>query len=86
MVLWLSISFCTNIFPLQDNPKLLNNESFKDNVALMNTTDLNPVIESAELLTVKEVVKPTTTKESVEVAVTVAQLPTTAPIEVSIRC
>lgn len=66
----------------QDNPKLLNNENFKDNVALINTTDLNPVIESAEVLTVKELVKPATTKDSVEVAVTVAQLPSTAPIEV----
>lgn len=68
---------------MQDNPKLLNNDTIKDNVALINTTDLNPVIESAEVLTVKEMVKPATTKDSVEVAVTVAQLPTTAPIEVS---
>lgn len=40
------------------------------------------MIESAEVMTIKEVVNPATTKESVEVAVTVAQLPSTAPIEV----
>lgn len=66
----------------KDNPKLLNNEGIKDTVALINTTDLSPVIESAEVMTIKEVVNPATTKESVEVAVTVAQLPSTAPIEV----
>ncbi|XP_047496022.1 UDP-N-acetylglucosamine--peptide N-acetylglucosaminyltransferase 110 kDa subunit-like isoform X4 [Penaeus chinensis] len=68
-----------------DNPKLLNNEGIKDTVALINTTDLSPVIESAEVMTIKEVVNPATTKESVEVAVTVAQLPTTAPIESMIQ-
>ncbi|KAG0718523.1 UDP-N-acetylglucosamine--peptide N-acetylglucosaminyltransferase subunit [Chionoecetes opilio] len=68
-----------------DNPKLLNNEKFKDTVALINTTDLNAVLESAEVLTVKEVVKPNTTKETVTVAVTVAQLSSTAPIESMIQ-
>ena len=42
-------------------------------------------MESAEVMTIKEVVQPATTKESLEVAVTVAQLPTTAPIESMIQ-
>lgn len=60
-----------------------NSSKLKDNIALINTTDLSPVIESAEVMTIKEVVKPATTK-SLEVAVTVAQLSSTAPIEVNI--
>ena len=50
----------------------------------MNTTDLSPVIESAEVLTIKEVVKPPTTNSTFEVSVTVAQLSSAAPIEVCI--
>ena len=60
----------------------VNSSKLKDNIALINTTDLSPVIESAEVMTIKEVVKPATTK-SLEVAVTVAQLSSTAPIEVN---
>ena len=60
----------------------MNSDAIKDNIALINTADLSPVIESAEVLTIKEVVKPTMSKEEVEVSVTVAQLPSVTPIEV----
>lgn len=60
-------------------------ENMKDTVALINTTDLSPVIESAEVMTIKEtVVKCITSKSNntpVDVAVTVAQLSTTVPID-----
>lgn len=61
---------------------MLNSDAIKDNIALINTADLSPVIESAEVMTIKEVVKPQTSKDEVEVSVTVAQLSSTAPIEV----
>lgn len=70
------------IFLLKDNPKLLNSDAIKDNIALINTADVSPVIESAEVMTIREVLKPETNRESLEVSVTVAQLSTTVPIEV----
>lgn len=54
-----------------------------DNVALINATDLSPVIELAEVKKITEVVIPSTTKP-VEVSLTIAQLPTTTPIETMI--
>lgn len=65
----------------------------KDTVALLNTTDLSPVIESTELMRVSEIVKVSSgingspngsDKESevIEVAMTVAKLSSTSPIQV----
>ncbi|CAL4122228.1 unnamed protein product, partial [Meganyctiphanes norvegica] len=70
--------------------KNLLGKNMKDNIALINTTDLSPVIESAEVMTIKEtVVKVSSSKSSsdipVTVAVTVAQLTSTGPIESMIQ-
>jgi len=65
-------------------------EHMKDTVALINTTDLSPVIESAEVMTIKETVVKIKTSSStndtpVEVAVTVAQLTSSDPIDSMIK-
>lgn len=62
-------------------------EPIKDTVALLNTADLSPVIESTELMRVAEIIKTSNgdneLSENIEVSVTVAQLSSTAPIQVT---
>lgn len=74
-------------------------EPIKDTVALLNTTDLSPVIESTDLMRVAEIVKVSgmngnsngntnsspMSSEGIEVAMTVAQLSSTSPIQVMIQ-
>nr|CAH0103742.1 unnamed protein product [Daphnia galeata] len=58
-----------------------------DNVALINGTDLSPILERTEIKKVTEVVTPTTTTgldAPVQVSLTVAQLTTMDPIETMI--
>ncbi|KAL1130937.1 hypothetical protein AAG570_012178, partial [Ranatra chinensis] len=59
-----------------------------DNVAVVNATDLSPMIERTEVKEIREVVAPggpdTKTSRPVEISLKVAQLPTTTPIETMI--
>jgi len=58
-----------------------------DTVALVNGTDLSPILERTEIKQVTETVTPTTTTgltSPVQVSLTVAQLPTMDPIETMI--
>lgn len=61
-----------------------------DNVAVINATDLSPMIEHTQVKEIREVVVPSDpeTKQNrpVEVSLRVAELPTTTPIEVTICC
>ena len=64
-------------------------EPIKDTVALLNTTDLSPVMDSTDLMRVAEIVKASSAsnhkaEDGIEISVTVAQLSSTAPIQVSI--
>ncbi|CAG0918679.1 unnamed protein product [Notodromas monacha] len=68
------------VFDTKDNMSV---NGLADNVAIINTTDLKPIMEKAELKQVKELVAPACS-EPVEVSVTVAHLPTTMPIEAMI--
>ncbi|KAF7273636.1 UDP-N-acetylglucosamine--peptide N-acetylglucosaminyltransferase 110 kDa subunit-like isoform X2 [Rhynchophorus ferrugineus] len=49
-----------------------------DNVAIINATDLSPLVENTEVKEVKEIVK---AAKPVEISLKVAELPTTTPIE-----
>lgn len=49
-----------------------------DNVAVINATDLSPLVERHEVKTVREIVR---SANSVEISLKVAELPTTTPIE-----
>jgi len=63
------------------------NGKVADNVAIVNGTDLSPILERTDIKQVTEVVAPTTTiglNVPVEVSLTVAQLPTMDPIETMI--
>lgn len=56
-----------------------------DNVAVINATDLSPIIEHTDVKEIKEVVGSGTDNKSsrpVEISLKVAELPTTTPIEV----
>lgn len=55
-----------------------------DNVAVLNATDLSPVIENADVKMVKELIKPLA-KELTELSVNVAQLPSSQAIETMIQ-
>ncbi|XP_024084050.1 UDP-N-acetylglucosamine--peptide N-acetylglucosaminyltransferase 110 kDa subunit isoform X2 [Cimex lectularius] len=58
-----------------------------DNVAVINATDLSPMIENTEVREIREVVETvsdTKTSRPVEISLKVAQLPTTNPIETMI--
>jgi len=60
-------------------------EPLKDTVALLNTADLSPVLESTELMRVAELIRTSEATETrpetkIEVALTVANLSSTAPI------
>jgi len=59
-----------------------------DNVAVINATDLSPILESTQVKEIKEVVcsvsnDPGLNGRPIEVSIKVAELPTTTPIEVS---
>ncbi|XP_060534592.1 UDP-N-acetylglucosamine--peptide N-acetylglucosaminyltransferase 110 kDa subunit isoform X2 [Cylas formicarius] len=49
-----------------------------DNVAIINATDLSPLVENTDVKEIKEVVK---AAKPVEISLKVAELPTTTPIE-----
>ncbi|XP_040159287.1 UDP-N-acetylglucosamine--peptide N-acetylglucosaminyltransferase 110 kDa subunit isoform X1 [Anopheles arabiensis] len=57
------------------------NNSLADNVAVINATDLSPLVESTDVKTVREVVL---ANKPVEIQHKVAELPTTTPIETMI--
>jgi protein O-GlcNAc transferase len=67
------------VFDTKD--RLNNGGSVADNVAIINTTDLKPLLEKADLKQVREMATPACSKP-IEFSVTVAHLPTTTPIEV----
>lgn len=63
------------------------NEGLKDvsdNVAVINATDLSPIIEHTQVKEIKELVAPPSTNALIEVSLKVAELPTTTPIETMI--
>jgi protein O-GlcNAc transferase len=66
---------------IDSKDKLASGGTVSDNVAIINTADMKSIMEKTELTHVKEVVAPACSKP-IEVLVTVAQLPTTTPIEV----
>lgn len=49
-----------------------------DNIAIINATDLSPLVENTDIKEVKEIVK---AAKPVEISMKVAELPTTTPIE-----
>lgn len=55
--------------------KLTINGSIPDNVAVINATDLSPLVESADIKTVREIVQAT---KPLEISMKVAELPTTS--------
>lgn len=55
-----------------------------DNVAVINATDLSPMIENTLIKEIREVVVPDAKKQPVEISLKVAELPTTTPIETMI--
>ncbi|XP_050090150.1 UDP-N-acetylglucosamine--peptide N-acetylglucosaminyltransferase 110 kDa subunit isoform X1 [Anopheles aquasalis] len=57
------------------------NSALADNVAVINATDLSPLVESTDVKTVREVVL---ANKPVEIQHKVAELPTTTPIETMI--
>ncbi|XP_076248740.1 O-linked N-acetylglucosamine (GlcNAc) transferase sxc isoform X2 [Calliopsis andreniformis] len=64
--------------------KLNMKSKVADNVAVINATDLSPMIENTLVKEIREVVVPRTKNKPVEVSVKVAELPTTTPIETMI--
>ena len=58
-----------------------------DNVAVINATDLSPILENTQVKEIREVISAdvTDTKQNrpLEISIKVAELPTTTPIEVS---
>lgn len=61
--------------------QLKKKSELADNVAVINGTDLSPMIERSEVKEIKELIDPKTSRP-VELSLKVAQLPTTTPIEV----
>lgn len=58
-----------------------------DNIAVINATDLSPIIEHTQVKEIREVVASGDSKNNsraVEISLKVAELPTTTPIEVVI--
>ena len=62
----------------QQGPK----KDMADNVAVINATDLSPIMESTEVNEIREVIRSEQGKAR-EISFKVAELPTTTPIEVS---
>ncbi|XP_012060571.1 PREDICTED: UDP-N-acetylglucosamine--peptide N-acetylglucosaminyltransferase 110 kDa subunit [Atta cephalotes] len=63
--------------------KLNHKGKVADNVAVINATDLSPMIENTLIKEIREVVVPDK-KQPVEISLKVAELPTTTPIETMI--
>lgn len=57
------------------------NGNLADNVAVINATDLSPLVESTDVKEIREVI---ISQKTVEVSMKVAELPTTTPIETMI--
>lgn len=57
------------------------NGNLADNVAVINATDLSPLVESTDVKEIREVI---ISQKPVEVSMKVAELPTTTPIETMI--
>lgn len=57
------------------------NGNLADNVAVINATDLSPLVENTDVKEIREVI---IAQKSVEVSMKVAELPTTTPIETMI--
>ncbi|XP_043475694.1 UDP-N-acetylglucosamine--peptide N-acetylglucosaminyltransferase 110 kDa subunit [Leptopilina heterotoma] len=55
-----------------------------DNVAVINATDLSPMIENTLVKEIREVIMPDSKHKPVEISLKVAELPTTTPIETMI--
>ena len=55
--------------------KLTSNGSIPDNVAVINATDLSPLVESADIKTVREIVQ---ANRPLEISMIIADLPTTS--------
>ncbi|KAL0830698.1 hypothetical protein ABMA28_002832 [Loxostege sticticalis] len=67
---------------LSDKVRSHNNlGSVADNVAVINATDLSPLVENTDIKEIKEVVR---AARPVEISLKVAELPTTTPIETMI--
>lgn len=67
--------------------QLSNRKDLPDNVAVINATDLSPIIENTQIKEIREVLAPATdpkTSRPVEISMKVAELSTTSNIEVSI--
>lgn len=62
------------------NPK----SKLADNVAVINATDLSPMIENTLVKEIREVIVPDSINKPVEISLKVAELPTTTPIETMI--
>ena len=58
-----------------------------DNVAVINATDLSPIMEHTQVKEIREIVAPDNkiSTRPVEISLKVAELPTTTPIEVNTR-
>ncbi|CAG0885402.1 unnamed protein product [Darwinula stevensoni] len=70
------------VFDSKDN--LCGKPDIPDNVAIINTADVKPLLETTDIKEVKAVVIPATTSKPIEVSLTVAHLPTTTNIEAMI--
>lgn len=57
------------------------NGNLADNIAVINATDLSPLVESTDVKEIREVI---ISQKTVEVSMKVAELPTTTPIEAMI--
>ncbi|XP_075229585.1 O-linked N-acetylglucosamine (GlcNAc) transferase sxc isoform X2 [Lycorma delicatula] len=69
------------------NASTMTKKEVPDNVAVINATDLSPIIEHTDVKEIKEVVAhgpDTKTSRPVEISLKVAELPTTTPIETMI--
>lgn len=66
--------------------KLNKGNKLADNVAVINATDLSPMIENTLIKEIKEVIMPEgqSKHKAVEISMKVAELPTTTPIETMI--
>lgn len=67
--------------------QLSGKKNVADNVAVINATDLSPIIENTQIKEIREVLAPATdpkTSRPVEISIKVAELSTTSPIEVNI--
>lgn len=65
-------------FPFQNS----NKRDLADNVAVINATDLSPIMENTDIKEIRELVAPDN-EPKLEISLKVAELPTTTPIEVA---